>query len=100
MSDYSSIARIDLVERFNFITIDLENKNFYIQVVDEKSNNVLLGLTMDLKKGTTKVAGNGSVKKYTDEEIEHLLIGLKITAQTCIDNNLYNAYELRKYLER
>ncbi|AWC30956.1 helicase [Bacillus cereus] len=99
MSDYTSISRIDLVERFNFITIDLENKNFYIQVVDVKSNNVLLGITIDLENDTTKVAGNGSVKKYTDEEIEHLIIGLKITAQSCIDNNLYNAYELKKYLE-
>ncbi|MCU5653177.1 hypothetical protein OCF56_04560 [Bacillus mycoides] len=74
-------------------------KNFYIQVVDVKSNNVLLGINIDLEKDTTKVEGDGSVKKYTDEEIEHLLIGLKITAQSCIDKNLHNAYELRKYLE-
>ncbi|WP_242243259.1 hypothetical protein [Bacillus cereus group sp. BfR-BA-01309] len=99
MSNYTSIPRIDLVERFDFITIDLENKFFYIQVLDVKSNNILLRITMNLEKDTTKVAGNGRVKKYTDEEIKHLLIGLKITAQSCIDNNSYNAYELKKYLQ-
>ncbi len=34
-----------------------------------------------------------------DEEIEHLILGANITSQSCIDNNLYNAYELKKYLE-
>ncbi|XKK19916.1 hypothetical protein HFP66_00595 [Bacillus sp. A17A.1] len=99
MSEYTSISRVDLLERIDFITIDLENKFFFIQIVDVTSNNVQLRITIDLKKGTTKVAGNGRVKKYTAEEIEHLLIGLKITAQTCIDNNLYNPYELKKYIE-
>ncbi|MBK5491764.1 hypothetical protein [Bacillus sp. TH13] len=99
MSEYTSISRIDLIERFDFITIDLENEIFVIQVVDVKNNNVLLRINIDLKNGTTKVAGNGRVRKYTTEEIEHLLIGLKITAHACIDNNLYNPYKLKKYIE-
>lgn len=98
MNEYTSEAKISLVEKFNFITIDLENKFFYVQVVNAKNNNVLLGVTIDLDKDETKVEGN--VENYNTLKIEHLLIGLKITAQTCIDNNLHNAYELAKFNER
>ncbi|MDC2864388.1 hypothetical protein [Bacillus sp. BP-3] len=38
MSDFTSIARIDLVERFDFNTIDLENKYFCIKVVNINNN--------------------------------------------------------------
>ncbi|WP_459499076.1 protein Dhp61 [Bacillus sp. C1] len=95
--DYTSYAILEQIERFDYITIDLENKFFYIEVVDIKTNKVLLGVSINFKKDTTTV--NGDIEKYHTLQINDLLTGFKTTAQMCIDNNLRHADELWAFIE-
>ncbi|MGI0535306.1 hypothetical protein KFD70_23770 [Bacillus pfraonensis] len=95
--DYTSYAVLEQVEKFDYITIDLENKFFYIEVIDIKTNKVLLSVSLDLKRDKTTV--NGDIEKYHTLQIDDLLTGFKITAQMCIDNNLRNTEELWAFIE-
>ncbi|WP_165770984.1 protein Dhp61 [Bacillus cereus] len=95
---YTSYATLEQVERFDYITIDLENKFFYIEVVDIKTSKVLLGVSLDLQKNKTTV--NGDIEKYRTLQIDDLLAGFKITAQLCIDHNLRNQDELWAFIEK
>ena len=91
-------AIFEPVEKFEYITIDLENKFFYIEVVDIKTSKVLLGVSLDLQKNKTTV--NGDIEKYHTLQIDDLLAGFKITAQLCIDHNLRNQDELWVFIEK
>ncbi|MCI0763841.1 hypothetical protein [Bacillus sp. TL12] len=96
--DYTSYAVLEQVEKFDYITIDLENKFFYIKVIDIKTNKVLLDVSLDLKRDHTNV--NGDIEKYHTLQIDDLLAGFKITAQLCIDHNLRNQDELWAFIEK
>ncbi|WP_410984120.1 hypothetical protein [Bacillus cereus] len=96
--DYTIYAVLEQVEKFDYITIDLENKFFYIEVIDTKTNKVLLGVSLDLKRDQTKV--NGDIEKYHTLQIDDLLAAFKITAQLCIDYNLRNQDELWAFIKK
>ncbi|MED2793841.1 hypothetical protein P4256_19220 [Bacillus wiedmannii] len=85
------------VERYDYITIDLDKKFFYIEVVNLQSNKAVLKISINLEKGETMIEGN--TIQYDTLHIEALLQGLKCIAQTCIDRNLSNQEELFAFLE-
>ncbi|PDY13369.1 hypothetical protein CN507_22075 [Bacillus cereus] len=85
------------VERFDYITIDLDKTFFYIEVVQVATNIVLLKISLNLDKGETIVAGN--VKQYDPSRLEHLVQSFKRTAQTCLEHNLRNPEELFAFWE-
>ncbi|EEK54337.1 protein Dhp61 [Bacillus cereus] len=80
------------VERFDYITIDLDKKFFYIEVVQLETNITLLKISLNLEKDETIIAGN--VKQYDPSRLEHLVQNFKLTAQTCIEHNLRSPEEL------
>ncbi|EEL80110.1 MinD family ATPase domain protein [Bacillus cereus AH1271] len=59
------------VERFDYITIDLDKKFFYIEVVQLETNITLLKVSLNLDKDETIIAGN--VKQYDPSRLEHLI---------------------------
>ncbi|MBO1581249.1 hypothetical protein [Bacillus sp. XF8] len=94
---YTSYATLEQVQKFDYITIDLKNKFFYIEVVDIKTNKILLSVSLNLKSDKTIV--NGDIENYPTLQIDDLLIGFKITAQLCIDHNIRNTDELWAFIE-
>ncbi|HGH7172745.1 TPA: hypothetical protein ACJMKJ_000220 [Bacillus wiedmannii] len=80
------------VERFDYITIDLDKKLFYIEVVQLETNITLLKISLNLEKDETIIAGN--VKQYDPSRLEQLIQSVKRTAQTCLEHNLRNPEEL------
>lgn len=80
------------VERFDYITIDLDKKLFYIEVVQLETTITLLKIFINLEKDETIIAGN--VKQYDPSRLEPLLQSFKHTAQTCIEHNLRSPEEL------
>ncbi|WP_436864221.1 protein Dhp61 [Bacillus fungorum] len=85
------------VERFDYITIDLEQQFFCIEVVNVKSNTTVLKISINLQKDETMVEGN--IIHYDTFHIDALLQGLKCVARTCINHNLRNQKELFAFLE-
>ena len=50
------------VERYDYITIDLDKKFFYTEIVQLETNRTLLKISLNLEKDETIIAGN--VKQY------------------------------------
>ncbi|EOQ25047.1 MULTISPECIES: protein Dhp61 [Bacillus] len=94
---YTTICNLELTERFNYVTIDLEKQFFYIEVINLQSNTAVLKISINLEKDETIVAGN--IIQYDTSHIDALLQGLKCVAQTCIDHNLRNQRELFAFSE-
>ncbi|MGE7861801.1 hypothetical protein ACQKOA_12230 [Bacillus mobilis] len=80
------------VERFDYITIDLDEKFFYIEVVQLETNITLLKISLNLDKDETIIAGD--VKQYDPSRLEHFIQSFKRTAQTCLEHNLRSPEEL------
>ncbi|EEL43469.1 MinD family ATPase domain protein [Bacillus cereus Rock3-42] len=80
------------VERFDYITIDLDKKFFYMEVVQLETNITLLKISLNLDKDETIIAGN--VKQYDPSRLESLIQSFKHTAQTCLAHNLRSPEEL------
>ncbi|AAU15846.1 hypothetical protein I6G76_28835 [Bacillus cereus] len=80
------------VERFDYITIDLDKKFFYMEVVQLETNITLLKISLNLDKDETIIAGN--VKQYDPSRLESLIQSFKHTAQTCLEHNLRSPEEL------
>ncbi|HHK5534364.1 UNVERIFIED_ORG: hypothetical protein EDC93_10115 [Bacillus cereus] len=80
------------VERFDYITIDLDKKFFYIEVVQIETNITLLKISINLYKDEIIIAGN--VKQYDSSRLEQLIQSFKRTAQTCLEHNLRSPEEL------
>ena len=95
--DYTTTCKLELSERFDYVTIDLDKQFFYIEVVNLQSNKAVLKISINLEKGETMIEGN--TIQYDTLHIEALLQGLKCIAQTCIDRNLSNQEELFAFLE-
>lgn len=85
------------VERFDYITIDLD-KIFYMEVVQIETNVTLLKISLNLKKDKTIV--DGKAKHYDSSRLEHLIQNFKRTAQTCLEHNLRSAEELFAFWKR
>ncbi|PFQ52242.1 hypothetical protein COK05_03330 [Bacillus cereus] len=80
------------VERFDYITIDLDSKFFYIEVVQLETNITLLKVSLNLDKNEIIVHGN--VNQYDPSRLDHLIQNFKRTAQTCLEHNLQSPEEL------
>ncbi|MDD7998816.1 hypothetical protein [Bacillus cereus] len=80
------------VERFDYITIDLDKKFFYMEIVQLETNITLLKISLNLDKDETIIAGN--VKQYDPSRLESLIQSFKHTAQTCLEHNLRSPEEL------
>lgn len=80
------------VERFDYITIDLDKKFFYVEVVQLETNITLLKLSLNLDKDETIIAGN--VKQYDPSRLEQLIQSFKRTSQTCLEHNLRSPEDL------
>ncbi|PKJ57382.1 protein Dhp61 [Bacillus sp. SN10] len=80
------------VERFDYITIDLDKKFFYMEIVQLETNITLLKISLNLDKDETIIAGN--VKQYDPSRLENLIQSFKHTAQTCLEHNLRSPEEL------
>ncbi|EOO30401.1 hypothetical protein ICM_03952 [Bacillus cereus BAG1X2-3] len=74
------------VERYDYITIDLDKKFFYMEVVQIETNLTLLKVSLNLDKDETIITGN--VKQYDPSRLEQLIQSFKRTAQTCLEHNL------------
>ena len=79
------------VERFDYITIDLD-KSFYMEVVQLETNITSLKISLNLDKDETIIAGN--VKQYDPSRLEQFIQSFKHTAQTCLAHNLRSPEEL------
>ncbi|MGE6547827.1 hypothetical protein ACQKFK_02105 [Bacillus mycoides] len=95
--EYTTTCNLELSERFDYVTIDLEKQFFCIDVVNLQSNTAVLKISINLEKDETMVEGN--IIQYDTLYIDTLLQGLKCIAQTCIDHNLRNQEELFAFLE-
>ncbi|PEC84148.1 hypothetical protein COK00_01500 [Bacillus cereus] len=80
------------VERFDYMTIDLDKKFFYIEVVQIETNITLLKISLNLEKDETIV--DGKAKHYDPSRLESLIQSFKHTAQTCLEHNLRSPEEL------
>ncbi|MFC9416404.1 hypothetical protein ACIG6B_10785 [Bacillus mobilis] len=80
------------VERFDYITIDLDKKFFYIEVVQLETNITFLKISLNLNKDETIV--EGKTEHYAPYRLEQLIQSFKHTAQTCIEHNLRSPEEL------
>ncbi|EJQ15633.1 hypothetical protein CN941_18270 [Bacillus cereus] len=94
---YTTVGNLELAERFDYVTIDLDKQFFCIEVVNLQSNTAVLKISINLEKDETMVEGN--IIQYDPLHINTLLQGLKCIAQTCIDRNLRNQEELFAFLE-
>ncbi|PGM86810.1 protein Dhp61 [Bacillus cereus] len=94
---YTTVGNLELVERFDYVTIDLDKQFFCIEVVNLQSNKAVLKISINLEKDETLVERN--IIQYDTLHINALLQGLKCIAQTCIDCNLRNQEELFAFLE-
>ncbi|HHT7223977.1 hypothetical protein P4261_11760 [Bacillus thuringiensis] len=77
------------VERYDYITIDLDKKFFYMEVVQIETNLTLLKVSLNLDKDETIITGN-----YDPSRLEQLIQRFKRTAQTCLEHNLRSPEEL------
>lgn len=84
--DYTTTCKLELSERFDYVTIDLDKQFFYIEVVNLQSNITVLKISINLQKDETMVEGN--IIHYDTLHVDALLQGLKYVARTCIDRNL------------
>lgn len=90
--EYTTVGDLELVERFDYITIDLDKKFFYIEVVQIETNITLLKISLNLENGETIV--DGKAKHYDSSRLKHLIQSFKRTAQTCLEHNLRSPEEL------
>ncbi|HGH7180936.1 hypothetical protein DXB51_15510 [Bacillus cereus] len=95
--EYTTTFKLELTERFDYVTIDLDKQFFYIEVVNLQSNITVLKISINLEKDETMVEGN--ITQYDTLHIDALLQGLKGVAQTCIDRHLRSEEELFAFLE-
>lgn len=80
------------VERYDYITIDLDKKFFYMEVVQLETNITLLKISLNLEKDETIV--DEKAKHYDSSRLEHFIQSFKHTAQTCLEHNLRSPEEL------
>ncbi|EMY4797360.1 TPA: hypothetical protein ACGPFX_002769 [Bacillus pacificus] len=80
------------VEKFDYITIDLDKKFFYMEIVQLETNITLLKISLNLEKDETIIAGN--VKQYDPSRLEQFIQSFKHTAQTCLAHHLRSPEEL------
>ncbi|AIE81241.1 hypothetical protein GM610_19710 [Bacillus tropicus] len=80
------------VERFDYITIDLDKKFFYMEIVQIETNITSLKISLKLDKDETIV--DGKAKHYDPSRLENLIQSFKHTAQTCLAHNLRSPEEL------
>ncbi|WP_439874294.1 protein Dhp61 [Bacillus mycoides] len=80
------------VEQFNYITIDLDKKFFYIEVVQIETNITLLKMSLNLEQDEAII--EGKAKYYDPSRLEQLIQSFKHTAQTCLEHNLRSPEEL------
>lgn len=95
--DYTTTYKLELSERFDCVTIDLDKQFFYIEVVNLQSNITVLKISINLQKDETMVEGN--IIHYDTLHVDALLQELKYVARTCIDHNLKKQKELFAFLE-
>ncbi|MGT8955977.1 protein Dhp61 [Bacillus cereus] len=95
--EYTTTYKLELSERFDYVTIDLDKQFFYIEVVNLQSNITVLKISINLQKDETMVEVN--IIHYDTFHVDALLQGLKYVARTCIDHNLKNQKELFAFLE-
>ncbi|BCC61300.1 hypothetical protein BCJMU10_4608 [Bacillus cereus] len=84
--EYTTTYKLELSERFDYVTIDLDKQFFYIEVVNLQSNITVLKISINLQKDETMVEGN--IIHYDTFHVDALLQGLKYVARTCINHNL------------
>lgn len=95
--EYTTTCKLELSERCDYVTIDLDKQFFYIEVVNLQSNITVLKISINLQKDETMVEGN--IIHYDTLHVDALLQELKYVARTCIDRNLKNQKELFAFLE-
>jgi len=95
--EYTTTCKLELSERCDYVTIDLDKQFFYIEVVNLQSNITVLKISINLQKDETMVEGN--IIHYDTLHVDALLQELKYVARTCIDHNLKNQKELFAFLE-
>ncbi|PFR34910.1 hypothetical protein [Bacillus cereus] len=95
--EYTTTYKLELSERFDYVTIDLDKQFFYIEVVNLQSNITVLKISINLQKDEMMVEGH--IIHYDTFHVDALLQGLKYGARTCIDHNLKNQKELFAFLE-
>lgn len=86
------VGHFKQVERFDYITIDLDKKFFYIEVVQIETNITLLKISLNLEQDETMV--EGKAKHYDPSRLEQLIQSFKCTAQTCLEHNLRSPEDL------
>ena len=48
--EYTTVGDLELVERFDYVMIDLDKQFFYIEVVNLQSNKAVLKISINLEK--------------------------------------------------
>ncbi|RAS96952.1 hypothetical protein A6E21_03615 [Bacillus cereus] len=91
-SEEDIVGYFKQVEKFDYITIDLDKKFFYMEIVQLETNITLLKISLNLEKDETIIAGN--VKQYDPSRLEQFIQNFKHTAQTCLAHNLRSPEEL------
>ena len=62
--EYTTTYKLELSERFDYVTIDLDKQFFYIEVVNLQSNITVLKISINLQKDEMV---NAVVQKYYTE---------------------------------
>jgi hypothetical protein len=62
--EYTTTYKLELSERFDYVTIDLDKQFFYIEVVNLQSNITVLKISINLQKDEMV---NAVVQKYYPE---------------------------------
>ncbi|MEB9530766.1 hypothetical protein P4L13_27015 [Bacillus anthracis] len=92
----TSYAKLELAYEYKFITIDIVNKFFIAHVVNVKTKEVSLKISMNLF--TDEIITEGNIDEYP-YDIEDAIDSLKITANLCIENNLLSQFDIDSYIE-
>ncbi|MGG3264106.1 hypothetical protein ABER69_26305 [Bacillus paranthracis] len=92
----TSYAKLELAYEYKFITIDIVNKFFIAHVVNVKTKEVSLKISMNLFNDEIITEGNIDEYPY---DIEDAIDSLKITANLCIENNLLSQFDIDSYIE-
>ncbi|CAM4069826.1 hypothetical protein BAMA_01550 [Bacillus manliponensis] len=95
-NDFTSYASLDLVEHFDFVTIDLQRKFFVVHIVEVKTDKILLKVFINYDEDDVRIEGDTA--HYETMDIACLIESLKVTAKLCIENDLCNDEELETFL--
>lgn len=92
----TSYAELELVYKYKFVTIDLENEFFKAHVINAKTKVKLLEISIDLIND--KVITEGNIHEYP-YDIHDVVDTLKATANLCIENKLTSQFAIDSYIE-